>query len=131
MNIKQLMLEYLQEEGFKTECDDSDITFRYQGCTFVFFDNSNDNTFFQLAMLGIFESTPEAREKVLEACNTVTLGRKVAKCCLTDDNEVNLYFEILVDSSPEISDIVPRALSMLVQARTAFYEEMEKQQKLD
>lgn len=127
MNIKQLMLEYLQEEGFKTESDGTNITFRYQGCTFLFVDNGDDSTFFQLAMLGIFESTPETREKVLEACNTVTLGRKVVKCCLTDDNDVNLYFEILVDSSPEISDILLRALAMLVQARTAFYEEMNKE----
>jgi len=128
MNIKQLMLDYLQEEGFKAEEQPFGLAFRYQGCTFVFMDNEDDDTFFQIAMFGIYNAEND-RDRALEACNAVSMGRKVVKCGIDSSNSVNLCFEILIDSSPEVSDIVPRALSMLVQAREAFYYEMEKSEQ--
>lgn len=82
-----------------------------------------DEDFFQLAFPGIYDVTEDNRELVLEAINKTNLGIKVVKCCIPHD-DVWVFFEILLDSSPEVKDIVPRALDILQGAQQLFYKNM-------
>lgn len=129
MNVKELMREYLQEEGYKVKEEDFGLAFRYQGRNIIFYDNSDDETFFCLVMPAIYDATDEEIERVLKACNIVCSERKVIKANLSNENDVWLNFEILIDTTPELSDIVPRALSMLLQGRNYFYQKLEELEK--
>ena len=42
------------------------------------------------------------------------------------DNSVWVGFEILADTTPEVKDIVPRALSLLRAARDVFFAKLEE-----
>ena len=83
-----------------------------------------DEDFFQLALPGIVDVTEDNRELVLEACNKTNFGIKVIKCCIPRD-DVWVFFEILLDSSPELQDIFPRALAILQGAQQQFYQNMQ------
>ena len=91
---------------------------------FLFINNDEDELFFQLILPGIFDITEENRELVLDAINKVNVSVKVIKCCIIND-EVWIFFENLLDSSPEVSDIIPRALNILQGAQLEFYKHIE------
>ena len=46
---------------------------------------------------------------------------KVAKLCVINES-VWAFFEILLDQSPDVKDIIPRALNILMGARKTLYE---------
>lgn len=125
MNLKELMKEYLQEEGFKVTEEEYGLDFRYHGANFVYFNLEGDESFLQVSMPYLYKVDEENRIQALEVCNKLTCDRKVVKIVLIDD-EVWINFEVLVDTTPELGDIMPRALNMLSQAREQFYSEMEK-----
>ena len=120
------MKEYLISEGFRPEETDYGIDFRFEGRSFVFFQDDDDEQYFRLMMPNIFEVTEENREFVLEALNQTNTEMKVVKAYTPIPEAVWVGFEILVDSTPVLSDLVPRALNMLRTARQTFYEAIEK-----
>jgi len=125
MSAKDLVLDFLRKEGFLPEVDENgNVVFKYQMTTFVFFVDENDEGFFQLAMPHIYDVTEDNRELVLEAANRVNQSLKVMKACVVD-NSVWLMFEILLDATPDVKDIMPRALSILMGSRQAFYQELD------
>lgn len=126
MTTTELMFEYLSSEGFRPEKSDFGISFRYEGKNFLFFENESDNEFFQLALPGIFEMDADNQLAVYRAMDATNGGLKVVKCCLFGDTNVWVFFEILIDSTPELGDIVPRALGMLKAGQQKFYDELQK-----
>ena len=126
MTTSERMLGFLQGQGFlpEVDSDNGNIIFKYQMNTFLFVNNDDDEGFFQLIMPGIYDVTEDNREMVLEALNKTNASYKVIKCSLIRD-EVWVFFESLLDSTPEVEDIVPRALDMLQGARHRFYECMQ------
>ena len=119
MQTKDLMLAYLQDNGFRPEEQEYGLVFRYEGANFLYFNNEDDNAFFQLTMPGIYEINDGNRQAVYAAMNAAYTMAKVVK--LVDINgAVWVTFEILVDSTPELGDIVPRALAMLQNGRNEF-----------
>lgn len=125
MKTSETVLEFLKQQGFcpDVDTDNGNIYFKYQMRTFIYINNDEDEDFFQLAFPGIFDVTEENRELVLEAINKTNLGIKVVKCTIPHD-DVWVFFEILLDSSPEVKDIVPRALDILQGAQQMFYKNM-------
>lgn len=123
MKTSERVLNFLQEQGFRPEVDtdNGNIIFKYQMKTFLFINNDEDEEFFQLIMPGIFDVTEDNREIVLEALNKTNGSYKVIKCSIIRD-EVWVFFESLLDSTPEVQDIIPRALDMLQGAGLRFYE---------
>ena len=127
MKTSEMVLEFLKKEGFlpEVDADDGSIWFKYQMMTYLFMNNDDDEKeFFQLVMPNIYEVTEDNRDMVLEAANKVNKTMKVAKSCIIN-NDVWLIYEAILDSSPEIEEIMPRALRILQSARTEFYEEIE------
>lgn len=120
-------MDFLRKQGFCPEVDEDNgnIVFKYQMCTFVFFNNENDEEFFQLAFPNIFDVTEDNRELVLEAANKVNSSIKVTKIIVVGDRSVWAVFENILDQSPEVNTIIPRALAILQHARQDFYEALQ------
>ena len=126
MNLKELMKQYLQEEGFCPKEDEYGIDFKCEGRSFVFLYDSDDEQYFRLMMPNVFEVTEENRDAVLRALNETHAGVKVVKAYTPIPQAVWIGFEVLVDSTPVLTDLVPRGLSMLRTAQQTFYEEIQK-----
>lgn len=125
MNLKELMMQYLREEGYCPKEDEYSIDFKCEGLGFAFLYDEDDDQFFRLMMPNIFEVTDENRDEVLRALNETNNRVKVAKLYTPIPTSVWAAFEVLVDSTPVLDDIVPRALATLRGARMAFYEAIQ------
>ncbi len=124
MKTTERVLEFLKTQGFCPEVDEhGGIIFKYQMATFLFINNDEDEEFFQLAMPHIYQVTDDNRDIVLEAANKTNTSMKVAKISVMDDS-VWAFFEILLDQSPDVKDIIPRALNILMGARQTLYENL-------
>lgn len=127
MKATEMVMEFLRKEGFcpEVDSDNGNIVFKYQMTTFLFLNNDEeDEEFFQLCMPNIYDVTDDNREMVLEAINIVNRKLKVMKATIIGEN-VWLFFENLLDQTPDVSTIIPRALMILQGGRQQFYEEME------
>lgn len=125
MNAKELVLDFLRKEGFTPTVDErNNIVFKYQMTTYVFFTDENDDEFFQLTMPAIYDVTEDNRELVLEAANKVNQSMKVIKIIVTQES-VWVLFEILLDETPQVEDIMPRAFRIMEDGRRKFYEQIE------
>jgi len=120
MTNSEMVFEYLSEQGLRPEKRDDIIIFKYQMRTFAYFIDDDDETFFRLAMPGIFEMTDDNRMAVMEAMNEVNNRLKVVKVYAPDEH-VWAATEILIDSTPVLDDMVPRLLNILMGAREKFY----------
>ena len=125
MNLKELMMQYLREEGFCPKEDEYGIDFKCEGNSFAFLYDEDDDQYFRLTMPNIYEVTDENRDEVLRALNETNDRVKVAKVYTPIPTYVWAAFEMLVDSTPVLDDIVPRALATLRGARMAFYEAIQ------
>lgn len=124
MKTSELMMQFLKKEGLMPEVmDNNNIIFKYQMRTFMYVENDEDASFFQLMMPAIYDVTDDNRDAVLVAANNITKGYKIVKCVVMDD-DVWLSAETLLDSSPQLEDIVPRFLELLINVQQAFYNEV-------
>ncbi len=125
MSTTEMVLDFLRKQGFCPEVDENNgnILFKYQMAGFLYINNDEDQEFFQLIMPNICDVTEENRELILEAANSNNQGIKVVKTCVFNDS-VWLFFENFLDSSPDVSDILPRALNALQGARQEFYKQL-------
>mgnify|MGYP001041165755 CR=1 FL=1 len=119
MQTKDLMFAYLQENGYMPKSENYGIHFRFEGLNYLYFNNDNDNAFFQLLLPNFFEIDDNNRQKAYAAMNAANSAAKVVKV-VDHDNHVWVHFEILLDGTPELDDIVPRALAMLQNGRNEF-----------
>ena len=124
---RDLVVDFLREEGFCPHVDeDGDVFFKCEGRNYLYYGNEEDNEFFQLAMPAIFDVTEDNREMALEACNDVTRRVKAAKCMVIDQQaEVWLMCEMFLDHTPNIEDILPRAIVILRAAQQEFYSKIQ------
>lgn len=127
MNLKELMLNYLREEGFCPKETEYGLDFKCEGKTFVFFYDEGDEQYFRLMMPNIFEVTDENRDAVLKALNQTNSDLKVVKAYTPIPDAVWVGFEVLVDSTPVLADFVPRSLDMLRAAQQKFYEAIQEE----
>lgn len=119
-------MQYLREEGFCPKEEDFGIGFKFEGTSYCFFYEEDDELFFRLLMPNIFEMTEENEDAVLRAMNEANASVKVVKVYTPVEGYVWAGFEVLVDSTPVLGDIVPRALNMLRAGQHAFYEALNK-----
>ena len=126
MNLKELMLNYLREEGFCPKETEYGLDFKCEGKTFVFFYDEGDEQYFRLMMPGIFDVTEENFPAVLLALNKVNSEMKVVKAYTPVPDAVWIGFEVLVDSTPVLADFVPRGINMLRAAQRKFYDAIQQ-----
>ena len=134
MDLHKLMMNFLAEEGFRPHETDFGIAFKFEGLNFLYLKDDEDEQYFRLMMPAIFEVTEDNEDMVLKAMNDVNSNIKVVKLYTMDmeddkgkkDTSVWVAFEILADSTPELSDIVPRAINLLQGGRIAFLSKLEE-----
>lgn len=127
MKTTEMVMNFLKEQGFcpQVDEDNGNIIFKYQMRTFVFINNDDDDDeFFQLAIPSVDRVTEENRELMLEAANKVNQTMKVAKVIVLDEF-VWILFEVILDESPEVANIIRRGLSILTHTQQAFYEALK------
>ena len=129
---KDLTLAYLKEKGIAATRTKVGVNFNYDGWNFLLWHDADDSMFFRLTLPGIFDVTDENYAQALLACNTLNWNYKVVKASLYEYEEAGrrcasvwVCFEQIIDdlSSPEI---VPRAISVLIEAAERFQTLLEK-----
>jgi hypothetical protein len=125
MKTSEMVLDFLRKQGFcpEVDSDNGNIMFKYQMGGFLFVNNDEDEEFFQLIMPAICDVTEDNREMMLEIANKVNTSIKVVKVAVLGD-EVWLFFESILDNSPEVGGIIARGLGILQNARQEFYKHM-------
>ena len=134
MDLNKLMIDYLAEEGFRPHETPFGIAFKNEGMNFLFFKDEEDEQYFRLMMPAIFVVTEDNEETIMRVMNDVNGSIKVVKLYTMDledeegksETSVWIAFEILADTTPELKDIVPRAISLLQGASIAFLSQLEE-----
>jgi hypothetical protein len=126
MKTSEAVFNYLKSQGLMPQYDErGNIEFKYQMRNFLFFVNDDDAQFFQLTMPSIFEVTDDNRLAALEAMNQINDNTKVIKLTVTKSGYVWESTEIMLDSTPELDDVFPRLLNILLNTQQKFYDLME------
>lgn len=115
---------YLTSEGLRPQETDFGYVFEYQNLTFFIFWDDNDDQYLKIALPGIYNVDDNNRDDALAAANEVNKEWKVIKAVVTDD-EVWVVAEQFVDKDPNLSDLVPRTITILMEGRVSFYEHMQ------
>lgn len=134
MDLNKMMMEFLAEEGFRPHETPFGIAFKSEGLNFLYFKDEEDEQYFRLMMPAIFVVTEDNEDTVLSVMNDVNGTIKVVKLYTMDmddedgktEKSVWVAFEILADTTPELNDIVPRALALLRSARITFLAKLEE-----
>lgn len=116
---------YLSSEGLRPKETDFGYVFEYQNLTFFIIWDDKDDQYLKIALPGIFNVDDNNRDDALVAVNEVNKEWKVIKSVVTDD-EVWVVAEQFVDKDPNLSDLVPRTINILMGGRMSFYEYMQK-----
>lgn len=111
--------KYLASEGLQPQERDFGYYFRYQMRNFFIEYDQEDEQYLRVIMPGIYEVDENNLVDVLTAANVVDRDRKVVKCFVLDE-DVHVATELLIDATPNLGDIVPRALGMLLGAQECF-----------
>ena len=111
--------KYLASEGLQPQERDFGYYFRYQMRNFFIEYDQEDEQYLRVIMPGIYEVDENNLVDVLTAANVVDRDRKVVTCFVLDE-DVHVATELLIDATPNLEDIVPRALGMLLGAQECF-----------
>ncbi len=134
MDLNKLMMDYLAEEGYRPHETPFGIAFKKEGINYLYFKDEDDEQYFRLMMPAIFQVTEDNEDSIMRAMNDINGSIKVVKLYTMDmedekgekDTAVWVAFEILADTTPELGDIVPRAINLLDGGRIAFLARLEE-----
>lgn len=123
MKTSEKVFEFLKYQGLVPEYDgNNNIRFKYQMMNFLYYNNDNDEAFINLTLPGIYKVTDDNRIAVFEAMNEVNETTKVVKLTISHDNWVWCGTEIIMDSTPELDDLFPRLIKILMTAQQKFHD---------
>ena len=129
MAIYDLLLEHLQNEGYRPKEESFDLVFKVEGLNFLYFRDEKDDQYFRLCLPGIFDVNNDNEYAVLKAMNGANASMKVVKLYIVGDEEedrdVWVAFEILLDNTPDIGDFMDRAIGLLRAGRQDFYNRLQ------
>ena len=131
MNAKTLVSKYLKAQGVVPKKSDLGLNFTYEGWNFLLWNDVDDPLFFRLILPGVFDVTDDNFAESIMACNNVNWKYKVVKAVLyefEDEHDkgtsVWMCFEQVLDSTPQIEELLPHAVHSLIAAAEAFSKEM-------
>jgi len=114
-------VSFLEREGFQTTVDgDGDVTFAHGGHQIVFFTDSEDDTYFRLSYIALWD--PEGTPRALPIANRVNQLMKVAKVTLIDDALI-ISVECFLSMPSDFKGIFDRALDCITTAIDEFRRE--------
>lgn len=135
MTAKELVVKFLKENKIEPEKTEFGLRFFLENWSFLLWDDPNDPSFFRLTLPGIFDVTDDNFAEAIIACNQINLDYKVVKALIYsfdgengNEEEMNVWicFEQVLDSTPEVSDLVPRAVNSMINAAHDFVQKMSE-----
>ena len=134
MKTKTLVSRYLKSQGIASKKSELGINFTFDGWNFLLWDDIDDPLFFRLILPGVFDVTDDNFAKAIMACNNINWNFKVVKAVLYEfedghDSGASIWmcFEQVLDATPQVDDLVPRAVQSLIAAADAFMKEMTEE----
>ena len=131
MIIKTLVAKYLKSVGIAAKQSELGLNFSYDGWNFLLWNDADDPMFFRLTLPGIYDVTDENFAKAIMTCNNVNWNYKVVKAVLYEfedehdkGSSVWMCFEQMLDATPQVEELIPRAVHSLIAAAEAFNKEM-------
>lgn len=133
MTAKELVVKFLKENKIEPDKTEFGLRFFLENWSFLLWDDPNDPSFFRLTLPGIFDVTDDNFAEAIIACNQINLDYKVVKALIYsfdgengNEEEMNVWicFEQVLDSTPEVSDLVPRAVNSMINAAHDFVQKM-------
>jgi hypothetical protein len=131
MIIKTLVSNYLKSIGVAAKRSELGLNFTYDGWNFLLWNDKEDPMFFRLILPGVFDVTDDNYAEALMACNNVNWNYKVVKAVLYDYEDkdergasVWMCYEQQLDGTPQVEELIPRAVHSLIAAAEAFTKEM-------
>ena len=131
MNAKTWVSKYLKSQGIVPKKNDLGLNFTYEGWNFLLWNDADDPLFFRLILPGVFDVTDDNFAEAIMACNTINWNYKVVKAVLyefEDEHDkgtsVWMCFEQALEATPQVEELIPRAVHSLIAAAEAFTKEM-------
>lgn len=121
----QIYKDWLTSQNVKFTETPVGLIFSYQGCVFIIEDDTNDKQFLRICMPKIYTVSSDEKEKVLELVNKMNYEIKCLKASIDENDVVNLFTEIFVDSTPEVDDLLGRLLQIMLESRIVFKVRMQ------
>ena len=112
MKTVEKVFEALKNEGLVPVMENFGISFKFQMTNYVYMEDENDESFFNLLIPNIYDVSEENELEVLRAIN---------------NDSVWVCFENLLDKEHKMEDLVPVAVSTLYQARQRFYAALKEE----
>ncbi len=136
MTAKDIVLDFLKNAGVAPVENEIGLTFSYEGWNFLLWHDEDDPLFYRLTLPGIFDVTDENFAESIMAANTVNWTFKVVKAIVYEYEDekdsgasVWICFEQLLDTTPDVSEIVPRSINMMIQASDAFLKKVSQDEE--
>lgn len=124
MTNKELVRNFLQQEGYKFEETEQTFHFKAQGLNLVCEASERDSMFVRIIAPVIYsvDENPEIpREKVLAVCNHLVEKIKTLKVYVDRDGDVMLAVELFIsEQTTDLSAIIERSFNVLGQGRFEF-----------
>ena len=133
MTARELVVKFLKENKIEPEDTEYGLRFFLENWSFLLWDDPEDPTFFRLTLPGVFDVTDDNFAEAIIACNQVNMDYKVVKALIYsfdgengNEEEMNVWicFEQVLDSTPEVSDLMPRAVNSMINAAHDFVQKM-------
>ena len=129
MNVKGLVSKYLKAQGIVATKNELGLNFTYEGWNFLFWNDADDPQFFRLTLPGIFDVTDDNFAKAIMACNNINWNYKVVKAVLYDyedkhERGASVWMCFEQESTPQVDELIPRAVHSLIAAAEAFLKEV-------
>ncbi|GJQ05382.1 hypothetical protein [Capnocytophaga canimorsus] len=104
------------------------IRFQKGGVVFILHHEQNDGGFLRIdARFGEELVQKHTVLKVLVALNLITRNKKIVKGYIDNNNNTILSTEILLDTTPDAIDLLPRLIMMLMEGAYEFLEIIDKE----
>lgn len=124
MTNKELVRNFLQQEGYKFDENKELIHFKANGLNLVCETSSIDNMFIRIlapVIYSLSDHSDVSRAKVLTLCNNLVESTKILKAFLDNDGDVTLSVELFVSEDvSDLTSVLNRALNILGQGRFEF-----------
>lgn len=110
----RLYFDFLETEGYKPTVNEmNDVLFKAEGKTFIISVDEADDQFLRVVFPNFWSIDDNAElARALAMCNTVNSRIKVGKTIVVN-NHVWAVAEMFIDSTPQLSDFLPRTLHIL------------------
>lgn len=137
MTAKDLVVEFLKENKIEPEKTEFGLRFFVESWSFLLWDDPEDPAFFRLTLPGIFDVTDENFAETIITCNQINMDYKVVKAIVytfdgekKGEEEMNVWvsYEQVLDNTPEVGDLVPRAINSMLSAAHDFVQKMTEEE---